>query len=206
VVTALFLSCVLSISLLLPSVIKYVTFDLQVCCSSGPSLLKRCMEMCVAYDSHFSIVLSTVFLLLFLYIFSWCCFIFYWYSFWMQNELVQLWACTICAAYNFEFAHQMSLLFLTACSWKDQSHWFTVDSSSGGSFSREPGKKRLLLFLYIRNEYHNFTCLTFFQPFSIGQPTVSGSEWESTVGRGMCIICKLLLSVIQRSNLVIFFL
>jgi hypothetical protein len=122
-----------------------------------------------------------------------------WYSFWIQNDLIQLWACTICAACHFEFAHQMSLLFITACSWKDQSRRFTVDSSSSGSFSREPGKKRLLLLLYIRNEYHNFTRLTFFRTFSIGQPTV----WENTVGRGTCIIWKLLLSVIPRSNLVI---
>jgi hypothetical protein len=54
-------------------------------------------------------------------------------------------------------------------------------------------------------------CLSIFtmsittSPFCIGQLTGSGREWESTMGRGTCIICKLfLLSVIQRSNLVIY--
>jgi hypothetical protein len=119
---------------------------------------------------------------------------------WFNCELVQfvlpatLNLLTKCHYYFLQFAHEKIGVI--------DSQWIVhqVVPSLGNQV------KRLLLFLYIRNEYHNFTCLTFFRPFSIGQPTVSGSEWESTMGRGTCIICKLLLSVIQRSNLVIFFL
>jgi hypothetical protein len=79
------------------------------------------IQVCLLYCLLSSFCSSFTYFLDVVYVISW-------YSFWMQNDLVQLWAGTNCAACHFEFAHQMSLLFLTACSWKDQSRWFTVNS------------------------------------------------------------------------------
>ena len=113
--------------------------------------------MCVAYDSGLSVVLS----LLFSQRPSFCVIVQCWFGCRMTWFTVGAWILLSGNVWRYvlfvaklylpatcypECSHRMRS-FVAACSWKDWSCRFTVDSSPSCSFSREPGNEKYPLFL-----------------------------------------------------------
>lgn len=114
-------------------------------------------------------------------------------SLYCQNDLVHGWGLDFALRKCVEVSLITLLLFLailfhgfnllllcvissTASSWENWGHRFAVDSTSRNSFTREPGKIWLFIYVCLKRWLQQFLIMLFW--------TGRKQEWRGTVGRG----------------------